>query len=340
MSRPACFLEKFVERPKHIEVQIVADSHGNITHLFERDCSVQRRFQKVVEVAPAFGLADKVKQQLYKYALRICKAVNYNNVGTVEFLVDPAGEIYFIEVNPRIQVEHTVTEMITGIDLIKTQIYIAAGFELSDDEIALGPEHPRYQIGFAIQCRITTEDPDNDFKPDYGIISAYRSADGFGIRLDQGSVYTGVRISPFFDSMLVKVSAHSTSLPKAAMKMSRALDEFRIRGVKHNVQFLQNIINHETFRKGEATVDFIKEHPELFQYKPRRDRATKLLRFIGETIVNGNPDVKVKIQDKVFEKPVVPDFDRTAAYPKGTKNLLTELGPEGLATWLKNEKKI
>ena len=335
------FLEKFVEHPKHIEVQIVADNHGHITHLFERDCSVQRRFQKVVEVAPALNLKEELRQKLYEYALKICSAVNYNNVGTVEFLVQPENDaIYFIEVNPRIQVEHTVTEMITGIDLIKTQIYIAEGYKLSDEEISLGENHKRSHTGFAIQCRITTEDPENDFKPDYGTIVAYRSAAGFGIRLDQGSVYQGAKISPFFDSLLVKVLAHSTTLKDAAKKMQRTLEEFRIRGVKNNIQFLQNIIAHEEFISGRVNVDFVKEHPELFRFEKRQDRGTKFLSYIADTIVNGNPDIKFPDPNKILEKPHLPKLDPQKPYANGTKNLLTDLGPEKFAEWLRNDKQI
>ncbi|GAL80892.1 pyruvate carboxylase [Algibacter lectus] len=216
------FLEKFVENPKHIEIQIVADSYGNTVHLFERDCSVQRRYQKVIEFAPSYGLKDETKQALYNYATKICKAVNYNNIGTVEFLVDDDDSIYFIEVNPRVQVEHTVTEVITNIDLIKTQIFIAGGYKLADEQIKI-PNQESIQInGYALQCRITTEDPQNDFKPDYGTVSAYRSASGFGIRLDAGSIYQGATISPFFDSMLVKVTANSRTLDGASRKIRRA----------------------------------------------------------------------------------------------------------------------
>ncbi|WP_018477379.1 pyruvate carboxylase [Pontibacter roseus] len=335
------FLEKYVENPKHIEVQIVADNYGNITHLFERDCSVQRRFQKVVEVAPAISLNEEVRQQLYDYAIRICKAVNYNNVGTVEFLVEPHNNnIYFIEVNPRIQVEHTVTEMITGIDLIKTQIFIADGYTLDHEEVLLGPQHTVRANGVAIQCRITTEDPENDFKPDYGTIIAYRSAGGFGIRLDQGSVYQGAKISPFFDSLLVKVSAQAPTLRHAAMKMSRTLDEFRIRGVKQNIQFLQNIITHPTFISGDATVDFVKNHSELFVFKKSKDRATKLLSFLADVIVNGHPDVKNPDPNKVLSKPDFHGFNLNKPYEPGTKDLLTKLGPEEFSKWLRNEKQI
>lgn len=334
------FLEKFIENPKHIEVQIVADSYGKVMHLYERDCSVQRRFQKVVEVAPSIGLKESTREQLYDYAIRICSAVNYNNVGTVEFLVSADEQVYFIEVNPRIQVEHTVTEMITGIDLIKTQLYITDGYRLSDPEIGLNDQKKVMKNGYAIQCRITTEDPANDFKPDYGTLITYRNAAGFGIRLDEGSTYPGMKISPFFDSLLVKVSTSSLTLEEAAKKMDRALREFRIRGVKNNIQFLENIVSHPDFISGKATVGFIADHPELFEFVTRLDRGTRILKFLAETTVNGNPDVKGVVVGKTFSKPLIPSFDHQAPYPKGTKDRLNELGPEAFAAWLKKEKQI
>lgn len=334
------FIEKFVESPRHIEIQIVADNEGNTIHMYERDCSVQRRFQKVVEVAPALGLGQAVKTKLYDYAVKIAKAVNYNNVGTVEFLVDSKNNIYFIEVNPRIQVEHTVTEMVTGIDIVKLQVRIAMGYKLYEDEIAIPDQSAVTLNGYAIQCRITAEDPANDFKPDYGTVIAFRTAAGFGIRLDVGSVYPGVQISPFFDSLLAKVCAHSRTLDGASRKMTRCLQEFRIRGVKTNIRFLENIVNHKEFKDGKATVDFIKEHPELFKFRRGRDRGTKLMRYLGDVIVNGHPDVKFKDPNKRFPNPVVPDFKRFEAYPKGTKDILTDLGPEKFSEWLKCEKQI
>ncbi len=336
------FLEKFVDRPKHIEVQIAADSYGNIVHLYERDCSVQRRFQKVVEIAPSVTLQQTTLDKLYGYAKKITAAVNYNNLGTVEFLVDADENIYFIEVNPRIQVEHTVTEMITGIDLIKTQIFIASGFRLSDPEIGLGDQATIPKVGFAMQCRITTEDPVNGFKPDYGTLVTYRNATGFGVRLDEGSTYPGMKISPFFDSMLVKVSTSGKNLREATLKMQRALKEFRIRGVKNNIQFLENLITCEDFVTGKATVNFIQEHPELFTFTERKDRGTRMLNYLADVTVNGNPDVNPKLKDdsKVFEKPVLPPVDTHVPYPKGTKDLLTELGPDKFSEWLKNEKKL
>ncbi len=334
------FLEKFVENPKHIEIQIVADNFGNIVHLFERDCSVQRRYQKVIEFAPSFDLKQETKDALYKYAINICKAVNYNNIGTVEFLVDDDGSIYFIEVNPRIQVEHTVTEVVTNIDLVKTQLFIAGNYKLSDQQIKIKDQDAVKVNGYALQCRITTEDPQNDFKPDYGEITTYRSASGFGIRLDAGSVYQGAIISPFFDSMLVKITANSRTLDGACRKVRRAMAEFRIRGVKTNMSFLDNILQHETFRKGEVTVNFIKQNPDLFTFKAPRNRATKLVTYLGDVIVNGNADVKKLDPTKTFVKPIIPKFDANVKHPKGTKDLLTELGPEKFSQWLKNEKKI
>ncbi len=334
------FLEKFVENPKHIEIQIVADTHGNMVHLYERDCSVQRRYQKVIEFAPSIGLPQETKDSLYKYAIDICKAVNYNNIGTVEFLVDDDGSIYFIEVNPRIQVEHTVTEMITNIDLVKAQLFIAGGYKLSDTQIKIPNQESVQVTGIALQCRITTEDPSNDFKPDYGVVTTYRSASGFGIRLDAGSIYQGVVISPFFDSMLVKVSARSRTLDGCCRKMRRALAEFRIRGVNTNMAFLDNILKHDTFREGKVTVNFIKNEPKLFEFVEPRNRANKLITFLGETIVNGNPDVKNYDPNRKFTKPKVPSFTKTDSFPKGTKDLLTEMGPEKFSQWLKAEKKV
>jgi pyruvate carboxylase len=334
------FLEKFVENPKHIEIQIVADNYGNTVHLFERDCSVQRRYQKVIEFAPSFDLKQETKDALYKYAIDICKAVAYNNIGTVEFLVDDDDSIYFIEVNPRIQVEHTVTEVVTNIDLVKTQLFIAGGYKLADQQIKITSQDAIKVTGYALQCRITTEDPQNDFKPDYGEISMYRSASGFGIRLDAGSVYQGAIISPFFDSMLVKVTANSRTLDGACRKVRRALAEFRIRGVKTNMLFLDNILKHETFRKGEVTVNFINKNPDLFTFKAPKNRATKLVTYLGDIIVNGNADVKKINPTKTFVKPIVPKFDSQASYPEGTKDLLTKLGPDKFSQWLKNEKKV
>ncbi|MBL6448721.1 pyruvate carboxylase [Fulvivirga sp. 29W222] len=334
------FLEKYIDNPKHIEVQIMGDNYGNIVHLFERDCSVQRRFQKVVEIAPSVTLAQETKDKLYSYALSIAHEVNYNNVGTVEFLVDAEENIYFIEVNPRIQVEHTITEEITGVDIVRSQILIAKGYDLADPRIFIRNQEDVKCNGFAIQCRVTTEDPTNNFKPDYGTIIAYRSANGFGIRLDAGNCYAGVTISPFFDSLLVKVSSWGRTLKGASERLERALSEFRVRGVKTNIGFLQNVISNHTFYSGEATVNFIAEHPELFDVPRRLNRGTKLLNYLGNLAVNGNPDVKSTDPTKVFREPKIPQFDRLGGYPEGTKDKLTALGREGFAEWLRNEKKI
>ncbi len=334
------FLEKYIEDPKHIEVQILGDNHGNVLHLFERDCSVQRRFQKVVEVAPAPSLLAETKNALYSYAIRIARKVNYNNAGTVEFLVDRYENIYFIEVNPRIQVEHTVTEEVTGIDIVRNQILIAAGHPLNSKAVFLNSQEDIKCEGYAIQCRVTTEDPSNNFKPDYGTIIAYRNASGFAIRLDEGSAYSGATISPFFDSMLTKVTASGRTLKGACQRLYRALIEFRVRGVKTNIQFLENVIEHPHFQSGKTTVGFIAAHPELFSTKGRRDRATKALRYLANVTVNGNSDLRYIDPNKQFQAAAVPEFDRFKKPKSGTKQLLTKLGPEGFSKWLKEQKAV
>lgn len=334
------FLEKYIEAPKHIEVQILADNYGNMVHLYERDCSLQRRFQKVVEIAPAVNLKDSTREALYSYALKMAKTVNYQNAGTVEFLVDKNEQVYFIEVNPRIQVEHTITEEITQIDIVRSQILIAMGYELAHPQIFIRSQADVVCNGFAIQCRITTEDPIEGFKPDYGTIVAYRSAAGYGIRLDSGSAYVGAKISPFFDSMLVKVTASGRTMKGAADRLHRALREFRIRGVKTNIGFLLNVLQHPVFIKGETRVDFIDTNPKLMEVARRQDRGTKMLKYLGDVIVNGNSDVKYVDANKTFRKPVVPEYSKLTPYPKGTKDLLTKLGREGFIDWLKNEKAV
>ena len=333
-------LEKFIESPKHIEVQILGDNEGNLVHLFERDCSVQRRFQKVVEVAPSFGLREETRQKLFDHALAITRHVGYSNAGTVEFLLDRNENIYFIEVNPRIQVEHTVTEQVTGIDIVRSQIQIARGCLLSDPEIRVYSQDDIHCSGYSIQCRITTEDPENGFQPDYGTLIAYRSAAGFGIRLDVGAAYTGARVSPFFDSMLVKVTSWGRTLGGAIDRAHRALREFRIRGVKTNIGFLQNVLHHPTFVSGNATVAFIDNHPELFEIKQRFDRATKTLRYIANLTVNGNPEVGSADMNRSFRKPDIPKVDRLAEHPRGSKNRLDEMGPEAFCSWIRQHKGI
>jgi pyruvate carboxylase len=334
------FLEKFLESPKHIEVQILGDNEGNLVHLFERDCSIQRRFQKVVEIAPSVALQEKTRQKLFDYALAITRHVGYSNAGTVEFLVDEQENIFFIEVNPRIQVEHTITEQVTGIDIVRSQIQIARGYLLSDSVIRIHSQDDVKCNGYSIQCRITTEDPENGFQPDYGRLIAYRSAAGFGIRLDVGAAYTGATVSPFFDSMLVKVTSWGRTLDGAVARGHRALREFRIRGVKTNIGFLQNVLHHPTFASGKATVAFIDNHPELFEIKQNFDRATKTLRYIANLTVNGNPDVSIIDPSRTFRKPEVPHVDRLAEYPRGSKNRLDEMGPEAFCSWIRQQKNI
>ncbi len=334
------FLEKFIENPRHIEVQLLGDRHGNLVHLFERDCSVQRRFQKVVEVAPAANLPQETKDKLYEYALKLGKAVGYYCAGTVEFLVDQDDSIYFIEVNPRIQVEHTITEEITGIDLVRTQFLVTMGYRLDHKTIFIRSQDDIQANGFAVQCRVTTEDPANDFKPDYGTLIAYRSASGMGIRLDAGSAFPGAVISPYFDSLLVKVTSSGRTLKGAAERLHRALREFRVRGVKTNIGFLLNLLENQDFQEGKATVRFIPDHPQLMELPNFRDRGTRLLRYLADVIVNDNPDVKYKDASKVFLRPVVPAFDPYAEVPKGSRDRLKELGRDGFVEWLRKENKI
>jgi len=334
------FFEKFIDQPKHIEVQIMGDNYGNIVHLFERDCSVQRRFQKVVEMAPSPSLKVETKEKLYAYAIAICQKVKYNNVGTVEFLVDKDENIFFIEVNPRIQVEHTVTEEITGVDIVKNQILIAKGSRLDSAEINIKSQSDVSYEGFAIQCRITTEDAANNFQPDFGTIIAYRNAGGHGIRLDEGSSYPGVKISPFFDSLLVKVTAKGRSLPETCERLIRVLSEFRIRGVKTNIAFLENVLRHPTFIEGKCTVNFIQDNPQLFQFNKRKDSGTKTLQYLANIVVNGNEDVKYINPNITFRNPVIPSFEKYEPYPKGTKDLLNDLGRPKFIESIKNNKQI
>ena len=334
------FLEKFISRARHIEVQILADAHGSVVHLWERDCSVQRRHQKVVELAPAANLADGLRQEICAAAIRVARAVNYRNAGTVEFLVDAdSGDWFFIEVNPRIQVEHTVTETITGIDIVRSQILIAQGCRLHESPLDVPRQDEIHRRGFAIQCRITTEDPSDSFSPDYGRLQAYRTAAGLGIRLD-GTAYPGAVLSPFYDSLLVKLTAWDSTLSGACARADRALREFRIRGVKTNIQFLQNVVNHPSFQAGEVTTGFLEETPELFRFRPARDRANRLLSFIGDTIVNGNPTVAGKKRPERFEPPPEVPAGPGLEIEPGTRQRLLELGPEKFCEWVHAQKRL
>ncbi len=339
-GNPAVFLEKYIPRAKHIEVQILGDKQGNVLHLHERDCSVQRRHQKVVEIAPSVGLDDRVRHELCDAAARVAKEIGYDNAGTVEFLLDlDSNEWFFIEMNPRIQVEHTVTEVITGIDIVRSQILIAQGASLFGEEVGLPPQAEVPRNGFAVQARITTEDPENKFMPDYGRIVAYRSAAGFGVRLDGGMGDAGSVITPFYDSLLVKVTTSGRNFPLALQRMDRALREFRIRGVKTNIPFIENVIAHPIFRSGDATTTLIDSTPALFEFKPRRDRATKLLNFLGDVIVNGNPQTK-GFQYKGGGDVTPPDYDGDATPRPGTRQLLLELGAEKFAQWVRKQKRL
>jgi len=341
-GRPEVFIERYIGRAKHIEVQILGDKHGNLVHLWERDCSVQRRHQKVVEVAPSIDLPLALRKSICDSAVRLTRAANYECAGTVEYLVDmDRDEFFFIEVNPRIQVEHTVTEVVTGIDLVKSQILVAQGHKLHDPPIFVPRQDAIHTRGYAIQCRITTEDPENHFIPDYGRLTSYRSSAGFGIRLDGGSAFTGAVITPYFDSLLVKLTASGVTFDEAIRRCDRALREFRVRGVKTNIPFLENLILHPTFMAGDATTTFIDKTPELFHFKPRRDRATKLLSYIGDVIVNGRPEVKGKFDPKrEFNQPIVPNFSATGPVPQGTRHLFLELGPEKFAQWVTKQKRL
>ena len=344
------FLEKFVERAKHIEVQLIGDQHGGLVHLFERDCSIQRRHQKVVELAPAPNLKSEVRTGILEAALAVGKACGIDNASTVEFLYDTAANrFYFIEVNPRIQVEHTVTEQITGFDVVRSQILISSGRKLADPSVGL-EQSSIIAHGFAIQCRVTTEDPTNGFVPDYGRLSAYRSSGGPGIRLDAGTAFGGAVITPFYDSLLVKVTASGLRFEEAAYRMERCLQEFRVRGVKTNISFLINLITHPKFLGGEVTTRFLDESPELFQLLVRQDRATKLLAYISDVIVNGHPEIS---ESSIARQPrdsremssvtgALPSRTqaRTSVLPRGTRDQFKALGAKKFAKWVHGEKKL
>lgn len=338
------FLERYVKKAKHLEVQILGDKHGDVVHLHERDCSVQRRYQKVVEVAPSIDLDPVIRKQLCDAAVNLAKHINYNNAGTVEFLYDmDTKELSFIEMNPRIQVEHTVTECITGIDIVRSQILVALGHEIHGEEIAIPAQDDILCNGFAVQCRITTEDPTKNFAPDYGRILNYRSAAGFGIRLDAGSGDAGSVITPYYDSMLVKLTAMGTTFEVACQRMDRALREFRIRGVKTNIPFLENVIADKIFRAGDAHTKLIDIKPELFEFKPKRDRATRLLNYLSDVTINGNANVKDWKPSKAFAKPIVPSAKsegRNTPLLPSSRQVLLDSGPEAFAKWISEEKRL
>ena len=337
----AVFLERYIGRAKHLEVQVLGDRHGNVVHLHERDCSVQRRYQKVVEVAPSIGLPQKVVDDLCHAGVELARNIGYDNAGTVEFLLDQdTKEWFFIEMNPRIQVEHTVTEQITGIDIVRSQILVAMEQKLHDKKIGIPEQENIPRNGCAVQCRVTTEDPEKDFSPDYGKILSYRSAAGFGVRLDGAMGDTGSIITPFYDSLLVKLTTSGPNLSQALDRMHRALREMRIRGVKTNIPFLENVITHNEFVKGNATTRMIDVTPSLFKFKARKDRASKLLNYLGEVIVNGNPQVKGRPRIQNPLPLIVPESVETEAPPRGTRDLLLSQGAEKFSKWLRNQKPL
>jgi len=333
------YMEKFLDHPRHIEVQILADRSGEVIHLYERDCSVQRRHQKVVEVAPSRNLSERLRNEICQSAVQLMESVNYVNAGTVEFLVTPDGQYYFIEVNPRIQVEHTITEMVTGIDIVQTQIRIAEGATLHEPPINIPLQKDIHPIGYAIQARVTTEDPANHFMPDTGKIMAYRSGGGFGVRLDAGNGFQGAVITPYYDSLLVKVSTHALTFEDAAAKMVRNLKEFRIRGIKTNIAFLENVVTHPDFLAGNVDTTFIDTTPELFVFPESQNRGTKMLTYIADTTVNGFPGIPKK-KKPAFDPPAVPDVKLSEKPKPGTKQILDEQGPEGVVRWIKEQKEV
>ncbi|MER2126029.1 pyruvate carboxylase [Solibacillus sp.] len=332
------YVEKAIIKPKHIEVQILGDTHGNIVHLYERDCSIQRRHQKVVEIAPSNSISKDLRDRICDAAVKLMKNVGYINAGTVEFLV-AGDEFYFIEVNPRIQVEHTITEMITGIDIVHAQIKVAEGLNLHSEEVGIPAQDAIPLFGFAIQSRVTTEDPANDFMPDTGKLMVYRSSGGFGVRLDAGNGFQGAVVTPFYDSLLVKISTWGMTFAEAAAKMDRNLREFRIRGVKTNIPFLGNVVIHEKFLTGAFDTSFIDTTPELFEFPERKDRGTKLLNYIGNVTLNGFPGVEKRAKP-IFVQPEQPKVDLVAPPQSGTKQILDERGADGLVKWVKEQQDV
>jgi pyruvate carboxylase len=337
---PSVFLERYLENPKHIEVQLLGDMHGSIVHFFERDCSIQRRHQKVVEFAPSIALDDKGRREICDAAIRIAKQVGYCSAGTVEFLLDQDGKAYFIEMNTRIQVEHTVTEMITGRNLVQAQILVAEGKKLSDPEINIPGQDDIHMGGYAIQCRLTTEDPANNFAPDFGTISTYRSSAGFGVRLDAGNATTGAQITPHYDSLLVKVTSWGLTLSAAAHIMQRSLMEFRVRGVKTNIGFLENVVSHPVFLAGKCDTSFIDKHPKLLQVREKKDRANKILAFIGDVIVNGSQGIAKPLKSAGLMEAKVPEVDYRKRRPIGTRDIFKAEGAEGICQWILDQKRL
>ncbi len=330
------FMEKFVENPKHIEVQVVGDKYGNIVHMFERDCSIQRRYQKIVEFAPAFSVPQEIRNNIHEDAMKIAKAVQYRSAGTLEFLVDKQGNHYFIEMNPRIQVEHTVTEMITGIDIVQAQVLIAQGYALNSPEIGIHSQEDIKINGYSIQCRITTEDPSNNFAPDTGKIESYRTGSGFGIRLDGGNGFTGAIISPYYDSLLVKNISWSRNFHDAIKKSIRSISESYITGVKTNIGFVVNILNHPTFMSGECNTGFIEENPELFSLINKTDTESRVLKYLGDIVVNETQGVKEQ-----YDVPKIPKINEDSlSNLRGTKQILDSQGAAGLMQWVKDQKKV
>ena len=332
------YVEKAIIKPKHIEVQIIGDTHGNIVHLYERDCSIQRRHQKVVEIAPSNSISKDLRDRICDAAVKLMNNVGYINAGTVEFLV-AGDEFYFIEVNPRIQVEHTITEMITGIDIVHAQIKVAEGHNLHSEEVGIPAQDAIPLFGFAIQSRVTTEDPANDFMPDTGKLMVYRSSGGFGVRLDAGNGFQGAVVTPFYDSLLVKISTWGMTFSEAAAKMDRNLREFRIRGVKTNIPFLGNVVIHEKFLNGAFDTSFIDTTPELFEFPERKDRGTKMLNYIGNVTLNGFPGVEKRAKP-IFVQPEQPKVDLLVPPQSGTKQILDERGADGLVKWVKEQQDV
>jgi pyruvate carboxylase len=328
------FVERYLENPKHIEVQVLGDEHGNLVHLFERDCSIQRRHQKIVEFTPAVALTDQKREEILQDALKLCKGAGYKNAGTVEFLVDKYDNHYFIEVNPRIQVEHTVSEMVTGIDIVQSQVLVAEGYRLDSEEVNIPSQESIKMNGYSIQCRVTTEDPSNNFIPDTGRLDHYRTGSGYGIRLDGGNGYTGAIINPYYDSLLVKTIAWSRSFPDAIRKVMRSVEEMKVRGVKTNASFLINVLNHEDFKNGTCDTGFIANNPELLDIVPGSDQEQKILSYLGEKIVN---ETRGKKPD--FDVPKVPEFEKIDGL-EGTKQILDQGGPEAVIDWIKDKEEI